>query len=89
VQEILSGGPIVAEASKALSKFLSATFDALSENVDTIIQKNQTPEAITAAVNTLTTDMIKLLRQRVSSALDASGKPAKKDPARKGSGSSS
>ena len=78
VQEILSGGPIVAEASKALSKFLSATFDALGTNVDAVIQKNQTPEAVTAAVNALTADMLKLLRQRVRNALDGSGSP--KDP---------
>lgn len=79
-REILSGGPVVAETSKALGKFLSATFDALSADVDAVIQKNQTPAAVAAAINALTADMIKLLRRRVGAALDASGKPARKGP---------
>lgn len=65
-QQILSGGPIISPASQAVGKLFVSVFDALSENIETIIKSNQAPTALNDAVNALTTDMIKVLRARIA-----------------------
>jgi hypothetical protein len=64
-QQIMSGGPIVSQASQAVGKLFASIFDALSQNIETIIKTNQAPTTLNDAVNALTTDMIRVLRARV------------------------
>jgi hypothetical protein len=84
-QQIMSGGPIVSPASQAVGKLFASIFDALGQNIETIIKTNQAPTALNEAVNALTTDMIKVLRARVD-AICAPDSKAAQDPS--GSGSS-
>jgi len=78
-QEILSGGPIVGEATQALGKLFQSTFAALTQDIETRIQSNETQDQLSAAVNHLTRDMIQLLRKRVEAAL-APVKPSDPPP---------
>ncbi|TXL73138.1 hypothetical protein FHP25_22155 [Vineibacter terrae] len=79
-QQIMSGGPIVSQASQAVGKLFASVFDALSQNIETIMKTNQTPTALNDAVQALTTDMIKVLRARVDGICAPVGK-AGSDPA--------
>ncbi len=82
-QQIMSGGPAVSQASQAVGKLFASVFDALSQNIETIIKTNQAPTALNDAVQALTVDMIKVLRARIDGICAPDGKPGS-DPADSG-----
>lgn len=65
----LLGGPIVSEATQAISKLFKSTFDALTGDIQKLIQSSKTSDPRSAAINTLTLDMITLLSKQVSAAV--------------------
>ncbi|MEE9240962.1 MAG: hypothetical protein V3U53_07225 [bacterium] len=70
----LDGTAIVSAASGAAAKFFEATFTELEERIKTIVPTNTTDPVLMGAVNTMTTDLIKQLQDRLSTLFTNVGK---------------